>query len=327
MADIKQEQRNYGRRPDAPPFSIGGDIQRKLVFFGAIVMAIGIFAAIGIMVLLGSIQMPFQDCVAVVNVDGEISSQGAPATLLSAGSPGAEDIANAISSLNDRSDVKAVVVKINSPGGGVIASRSIYDALKGLNKTKVAYLNEEAASGGYYVALGTDYIVAEPDTITGSIGVISLTMDLTGLMEKVGVNISAIKSAGHKDFLSEYKAADPEEVAIMQGIINETYGEFVGVLKDSRGDKIANSNIAMLTDGRVVSGRQAVKYGLADMLGNRDDAIRKAADLANMTYDKKPRVCVISYPSGGGSGLFSELEKTVATIYLGNYQATGLYMK
>jgi protease-4 len=327
MVDTSQGQRNYGRGANAAPFSVGNIDQRKLVFFGAIVIAIGLFAAIGIMMFMGAFQLPFQDCVAVVNVDGEISSQGTPATLLSSGSPGAEDIANSISSLNDRSDVKAVVVKINSPGGGVIASRQIYEALKGLNKTKVAYLYEEAASGGYYIALGTDYIVAEPDTITGSIGVISLTMDLTGLMEKVGVNISTIKSAGHKDFLSEYKASDPEEVAIMQGIINETFGEFVGVLKDSRGSKIANSNITMLTDGRVFSGRQAVKYGLADMLGNKDDAIRKAADLANMTYDKKPTVCIVSLSSQGSNGLFSDLERTVATIYLGNYQSTGLYLK
>ncbi len=327
MVDIKQEQRNYGRKPNALPFSMDEHTQRKLVFFGAAVIAVGIFAAIGIMMLMGSVQLPFQDCVAVVNVDGEISSQGAPATLLASGSPGSEEMANAISSLNDRSDVKAVVVKINSPGGGVIASRQIYDALKSINKTKVSYLYEEAASGGYYTALGTDYIVAEPDTITGSIGVISLTMDLTGLMEKVGVNISTIKSAGHKDFLSEYKAADPDEVAIMQGIVNETYVEFVDVLKDSRGDKIANSNISMLTDGRIFSGRQALRYGLVDMLGNKDDAIKKAADLANMTYDKKPRVCIISYPSSGSSGLFSDLERTVATIYASNYQTTGLYMK
>jgi protease-4 len=319
-------QKDY-RKHGALQFSVGENMQRKLVFFGAAVIAIGLFAAIGILMFFGSANLSFRDCVAVVNIDGEISSEGTPATLFSSGSPGGEEIASAISALDGRDEVKAVVVRINSPGGSVIPSRQIYEAVKNLNKTSVAYLYETAASGGYYVALGSDYIVTEPETITGSIGVISLTMDITGLMEKVGVNISAIKSAEHKDFLSEYKTADAEETAIMQGIIDEIYQDFVNVLKQSRGNRIRSADLANLTDGRIVSGKQAVNYGLADMVGSKDDAIRKAADLANMTYDKKPDVCEVSYSSSQSGGLFSEIERSIATIFIGNYQKTGIYLK
>jgi protease-4 len=324
---MEEARQGSYRKHGGMGLSLGENTQRKLVFFGAAVMAIGLFAAIGIMMLFGSANLSFKDCVAVVDIDGEISSEGAPATLFSPGSPGAEEIAGAISALDKRDEVKAVVVRINSPGGSVIPSRQIYEAVKNLNKTTVAYLYETAASGGYYVALGSDYIVTEPETITGSIGVISLTMDIRGLMNKVGVNITAIKSAEHKDFLSEYKAADEEETAVMQGIIDEIYKDFVNVLKQSRGSRVSSADLANLTDGRIVSGKQAVSYGLADMIGSKDDAIRKAADLANMTYDEEPSVCKVSYSSSQGSGIFSEIEKSIATIFTGNYQKTGLYLK
>ena len=301
---------------------------RNILFIGAGVVAFGIFTGIIIMLFFGSFELPFQDCVAVVNVDGEISSSGSPATLFNEGSPSSSDIAETIKSLDDRNDVKAVVIKVNSPGGGVLASKEIYNAVNNLNKTKVTYLYEMAASGGYYVALGSDYIVAEPDTLTGSIGVITMTMDIQGLMEKIGVNISTIKSAEHKDFLEPTKEIDPEEVAIMQEIINETYQDFVNVLKESRGSRISGSNITMLTDGRIFSGKQALKYGLVDQLGSKDDAVRKAADMAGMEYDKEPKVCNIKYNAGSSSGMFSEISRSIATIMSANqYSQTGLYMR
>jgi protease-4 len=322
MAEKKWGQKEQGEGIGS---LLGG---RNIMFLGAGVIAFGIFTGILIMLLFGSVELPFQDCVAVVNVDGEISSSGSPATLFDEGSPSSSDIADTIKSLDDRNDVKAVVIRVNSPGGGVLASKEIYNAVNGLNKTKVAYLYEMAASGGYYVALGSDYIVAEPDTLTGSIGVITMTMDITGLMEKIGVNVSTIKSAQHKDFLEPMKEADPEEVAIMQEIINETYQDFVGVLKESRGSRISGSNITMLTDGRIFSGKQALKYGLVDQLGSKDDAIKKAADMAGMEYGKEPKVCNIKYTSGSSSGIFSEISKSVATIMSANQiSQTGLYMK
>jgi len=318
-------EKKWGSRVHALGASLG---DRRLPFIGAAVIAFGLFMGIAIILSFGSIDLPFQDCVAVVNIDGEISSAGMPPTLFAEGAPGSSDIAETIKSLNGRDEVKAVVVKVNSPGGGVLASKEIYNAVKAVNKTKVAYLYEMAASGGYYVALGSDYIVAEPDTLTGSIGVITMTVDIRNLMNKIGVNITTIKSAEHKDFLEPTKEADPEEIAIMQGIIDETYQDFVATLVESRGSRIAGSNMQMLTDGRIFSGRQAFKYGLVDELGSRNDAIRRAADMAGMEYDEEPRVCNIRYGSGSGSGMFSELSRSIATlIYAGHNPQTGLYMR
>ena len=318
-------EKRWGPKENGPESPFGG---RTLLFIGAGIIAFGIFAGIALMLLFGSIQMPFQDCVAVVNIDGEISSSGTPATLFAEGSPSSSDIAETIKSLDDRDDVKAVVIRVNSPGGGVLASKEIYNAVNTLNKTKVAYLYEMAASGGYYVALGSPYIVAEPDTLTGSIGVITMTTDIRGLMEKIGVNISTIKSAEHKDFLEPMKAPDPEEIAIMQEIINETYQDFVGTFKESRGSRVFASDVPMLTDGRIFSGKQALRHGLIDQLGSKDDAIKKAADLAGMKYDDEPRVCNIKYSTGSDSGIFSEISRSVATIMSVNQNPqTGLYMK
>ena len=318
-------EKKWGVKAQSLENQLGGN---KIMFIGAGIIAFGIFMGIALMLSFGSINMPFQDCVAVVNIDGEISSSGTPATLFAEGAPGSADIAERIKSLNDRDDVKAVVVKVNSPGGGVLASKEIYNAVKGLNKTKVAYLYEMAASGGYYVALGSDYIVADPDTLTGSIGVISMTVDIRSLMDKIGVNITTIKSAEHKDFLEPTKETDPEELAIMQEIINETYRDFVGTMKESRGSRVSFLDVPMLTDGRIFSGRQALRYGLVDELGSKDDAIKKAADMAGMKYDGEPNICEIRYSSGSGSGMFSELSKSIATlIYASQYPTTGLYMK
>jgi protease-4 len=318
-------EKRWGTKEQNPESPFGG---RTLLFIGAGVIAFGIFAGIALVLSFGSIELPFQDCVAVVNVDGEISSTGSPATLFNGGTPSSSDIADTVKSLNDRDDVKAVVIRVNSPGGGVLASKEIYNAVNNLNKTKVAYLYEMAASGGYYVALGSDYIIAEPDTLTGSIGVITMTTDIRGLMEKIGVNISTIKSAEHKDFLEPLKAPDPEEIAIMQEIINETYQDFVGTLKESRGSRISPFDVPMLTDGRIFSGKQALRYGLVDQLGSKDDAIRKAADMAGMKYDDEPRVCNIKYASGSSSGMFSELSRSIATIMSASQNpTTGLYMK
>ncbi|MFH0884840.1 MAG: S49 family peptidase, partial [Candidatus Micrarchaeota archaeon] len=157
-----------------------------------------------------------------------------------------------------------------------------------------------------YVASGTDFIVSDPDAITGSIGVISTFTDMQGLFEKVGINVTAIKSGPHKDIGSPYRNMSDEEFAIMQGIVDEVYGEFRGVVLENRGKKLNMNVFSNVTDGRILSGRQAFKAGLVDELGGKKDAIRKAADMANITYNdvSEIRICPIQ-TSTADSGLFS----------------------
>lgn len=246
-------------------------------------------------------------CVAVVNVDMPLSVEGSPPTLLGgSGYMGSEELASKIDTLNSREDVGAVVFVFNSGGGSVVATREIYSSVKELRKPKVSYFREMAASGAYYVASGTDYIVSDPDAVTGSIGVISTFTEMAGLFEKLGINVTAITSGPHKDIGSPYRNMTDEEFAIMQGIVDEVYGEFRGVVIENRGKRLNMNLFANATDGRILSGRQAFKAGLVDELGSKKDAIKKAADLASIQYAEPSeiRICPID-TSTADAGLFS----------------------
>jgi protease-4 len=246
-------------------------------------------------------------CVAVVDINTEITVDGtAPSIFGGGGTPGSEQIASAIDSINRREDVGAVLFVINSPGGSVVATREIYASVKGLNKPSVSYFREVAASGAYYVASGTDYIVSDPDALTGSIGVIATFTNLEGLFDKLGINTTAIKSGPHKDIGSSYRNMTENETAILQAMINEVYDEFRSVVLDNRGSKLDKSKFEEITDGRILSGRQAYRVGLVDQLGSKKDALMKAAELGGIeaSAPEDIRVCPIS-TAVSDAGLFS----------------------
>lgn len=219
-------------------------------------------------------------CVGVIEVTGPIVVDDSPASLFDTGASGSETIAREIEDASKRQDVKALVVFIDSPGGSPVASRQIWSALEEFGKPKVAYMREMAASGGYYVAAGTDYIVAEPGTITGSIGVRATFTDLTGLFEKIGYNETVFKSGRFKDIGSSSREMSDEEVVIMQGIVDELFGEFRGIVMQSRGSRLDASRMDEIFDARIMTGRQALSYGLVDELGDKRAAVRKAAQMA-----------------------------------------------
>ena len=245
-------------------------------------------------------------CVAVVDIDTPITVEGTPPSLFDVGSPGSEQIASTIESLNERDDVGAVLFVFNSPGGSVVATREIYASVESLNKPSVSYFREIAASGAYYVASGTDYIVSDPDALTGSIGVIATFTDLSGLLDKLGVNVTAVKSGPHKDIGSSFRNMTTEEKEILQGLINEVYDEFRGIVVENRRGRLDMTKFNDVSDGRILSGRQAAKVGLVDQTGSKKDAILKAAELANMsaTSVDDVRLCPVSALSEEG-GLFS----------------------
>ncbi len=245
-------------------------------------------------------------CVAVVNIDGELTTASTPSGLLSQGSPGSEDISSAIDALNKREDIGSVLFVFNSPGGSVVATREIYSSIKSLNKPKVAYFREVAASGAYYSATGTDYIISDPDAITGSIGVIATFYDLSELMQKVGVNVTAIRSGPHKDMGSEFRNMTPDEQAILQSVINDVYGEFKSVVQTNRGSRLNTALFENVSDGRIMDGRQALAVGLVDQIGSKKDAILKASQMANMsaTSSDEVRLCPVDFGQQQG-GLFN----------------------
>lgn len=269
-------------------------MERKYLILGAIALAvIFIISAAFFMWALSNVP---SDCVAVIRIDGEIATSSSSGGLFGSGTTGSDELAELVKEAEDRSDVKAIVFEVNSPGGSVVASREMYEAIKKAKKPKVAYMREVAASGGYYVSMGVDYIVANPDVITGSIGVISTNQELSGLFEKLGINQTSITTGPHKDMGSPARPMTDEEKAILQGIINEMYAEFKGLVVESRGSKLDMSQFDKMTDGRIVTGRQAYKAGLVDALGNKQDAIDKAGEMAGM--EKEPDVCTIETEKG-----------------------------
>lgn len=182
--------------------------------------------------------------------------------------------------------VKAVVLRINSPGGTVNASDILYHELKTFKANKkipvIASMMDVAASGGYYLAMATDAILVHPSTVTGSIGVIMLTVNAKGLLEKVGVEANAITSGPRKDMGSPFRTMTAEEKLIFQGVIDSFYDRFLAVVQEGR-PRLSADQIKKLADGRIYSGEQAKTAGLVDEVGYLDEAIDLAKKNAGLT--------------------------------------------
>ena len=180
----------------------------------------------------------------------------------------------------------ALLVRIDSPGGTVVDSQEIYEALKKLGETVkiVASFGNISASGGVYVGMGASHIMTNPGTITGSIGVILRGNNLEGLLEKVGVSFKVIKSGPYKDILAFDRELLAEEQEILQSMIDDTYQQFVETVAEAR--KLSVETVKKFADGRIFTGKQAVELGLVDRLGTEEDARVWAAELAGLNPEK-----------------------------------------
>jgi protease IV len=203
-------------------------------------------------------------------------------------------------------DVKAVVLRVNSPGGTVTTSDAMYQiVMRFKEKTRkpvVASMQEVAASGGYYVSLAADKLIAQPTTVVGSIGVIFNTFDFSGTMNKIGAQSNAIKSGPLKDMGSPFKNLTPEERQVMQGIVDEYYARFIGVLEQHR-NLPDTQTMETATDGRVFSGQRAKELGLIDDVGLLEDAINVARKLADAPG---ARVVMYKRPYGYRGSIYAE---------------------
>ncbi|WHZ21466.1 MAG: Periplasmic serine proteases (ClpP class) [Nitrospira sp.] len=230
------------------------------------------------------------------NKDGFYSSPGMLATVK-------EELERA--SKDER--VKAIVLRINSPGGTVTASDIIYHELKHFKTTRkvpvVASIMDVGASGGYYIASAADAVLAHPSSVTGSIGVIMLTVNARGLLEKVGVEANAVTSGPRKDMGSPFRAMLPEERAIFQGVIDGFYQRFLQVVQEGR-PALSGDLIKKLADGRIYSGEQAKASGLVDDIGYLDDAVELAKKKAGLT---EARVVTYRRPGEYQNNIYSRL--------------------
>lgn len=178
--------------------------------------------------------------------------------------------------------IKAVVVRIDSPGGAVGASQEIFSEIVRLNKVKpvVASMGSVAASGGYYAAIGAGKIVASPGTLTGSMGVIFKFPNLEQIFQKIGYKDEVIKSGKLKDIGSPSRPLTDEERELLQVLLDEVHGQFINDIAQSR--NLPTEDVRKVADGRIFSGETAKKLGLIDQLGNFNDAVSLAASLAGM---------------------------------------------
>jgi protease-4 len=232
-----------------------------------------------------TLKMPqFGPGVAVIRIEGSIEMSG-PRGLF-ADSSGAEAIIKRLGEIEKDSSIKAVVIRINSPGGTVAATQEIYEKIWKLRKKNiilVASMGDVAASGGYYIASACNYIVANYGTITGSIGVITMSPNLKRLFDKFGIQMNVIKSGKYKDILSTSRDMTAEERSLLQEMIDLSYNKFI---KDiALGRNMSQEDIRPVADGRVMNGETALKNRLIDQLGTFEDAILKAKELAALDAD------------------------------------------
>lgn len=241
-------------------------LKKTLIFIAGFFI---LLFCLSILITLFQKQVPMGSKVAVVRVEGPILES--------------KSAVNEINGyVKDRS-IKAIVLRVDSPGGGVVASQEIYEEVKRAAAAKkiVISMGALAASGGYYISAPATRIIANPGTITGSIGVIMEVPNLKGFMDKLGIKSEVIKSGKHKDMASVMRGIGSEERDILQGVMDDVHEQFIKAVSDGR--KLPVEKVRELSDGRIFSGKQALKLGLVDEIGDLDTAVKKAAVLAGIS--------------------------------------------
>ena len=232
------------------------------------------------------------DAVAVIDLTGTITSDQPEPITTTLITPSQVD--ELLKQAQDLDQVKAVVIRINSPGGSVVASDEIYHMLLDFDKPVVIWMGEMAASGGFYISCAGDYVIAHRDTLTGSIGVISQFINAEEFLNKYGIEAVVITSGPHKDMGSLFRGMTDEEQKIWNEMIDQIYDDFVQIVAEGR--NLPEETVRELADGRVYTGQQALEYGLIDAVGLTSDAIEKAAELGGI--EGEPQVIILeSTPS------------------------------
>lgn len=219
--------------------------------------------------------LPGSDKIALIKIEGVLIAP--------------ESVVKEVDEYAEDSSVKAIVVRVDSPGGGVVAAQEIYNSLKKAKKDGkkvVISMGSVAASGGYYIAAAADRIVANPGTLTGSIGVKMEFANLEKLLDKIGVKGMVIKSGEYKDVGSPFRAMTENEKKLLQDVIDDVHSQFIEAV--AAGRHLPASQVRAIADGRIFTGRQALKLKLVDKMGDLQTSIEEAADLAGIKG--KPRI-------------------------------------
>lgn len=214
-------------------------------------------------------KIPLGSRIALVKIEGPILDS--------------RDIVEEIKEHTKDHSIKAIILRIDSPGGAVAPSQEIYEQVKkaAVAKKVVVSMGSIAASGGYYIAAPADLIIANPGTLTGSIGVIMEIPNIEGLMSKIGVTTEVIKSGKHKDMASVFRKMGPEERELLQGVMDNVHEQFIKAV--AAGRKLKIEDVRLIADGRIFSGEQAKTQKLVDELGTLEDTVKKTAELVGIS--------------------------------------------
>lgn len=239
-------------------------MKKVLIFFSLLIILIAILS----LILALTHRVSIGERVALIRVEGVILDS--------------RDTIEELKKYSKDPSIKAIVLRIDSPGGGVAAAQEIYEEIKKIKPKKkvVVSMGSVAASGGYYISCPAHKIVANPGTLTGAIGVIMEIPNFEGLMDKIGVKTEVIKSGKHKDMVSVFRSMTPEKRKILQGVLDDVHEQFIKAVSEGREMRI--EDIRKLADGRIFTGRDAKELRLIDELGNLEDAIRIAGKLAGI---------------------------------------------
>ncbi len=230
----------------------------------------------------------------------------------------------------ERTDIKGIVVRVDSPGGSVAPSQEIFEALKKVEKPLVVSMGSVAASGGYYISLGAKKIYANPGTLTGSIGVIMEFMNLEKLLDWAKIKRYALTTGKFKSVGSSYREMTPEERALLQEMINEVLLQFKTAVHESR--KLEMEAVTKIADGRIMNGSKAKELGLIDELGGLEDAVRAVAELADLGDDpevvtphKEGRFRLLDFLLDQGGDDDEGSESRLRSLVQGTFFKPGLY--
>ncbi|MCP4751833.1 MAG: signal peptide peptidase SppA [Proteobacteria bacterium] len=231
-----------------------------------------------------------------------------------------ESIVKKIRILEENSSVKGIIVRINSPGGAVAPAQEIFTELIRLKKKKKIYtsISSVAASGGYYIAVGTEKIFANPGSLTGSIGAIMQTFNVERLMDKLGVRMEIIKSGKNKDLGSAFRSMNPEERKLLETVIQNTHEQFVNAIADNRPLNV--QDVKDLADGRFFTGKQALENGLIDGLASFRETVETMR--ADLGIQEKVQLL---YPEDPKDALWSMLDLETLFHLKETFAYTGLF--
>lgn len=285
---------------------------KKILLVGIISVVILVVLALILSFLISGVPLfAFANKVAVIPIKGEITNSGSGfIDYLTA-----EEIVERMEKAGNDPTIGAILFDIDCPGGSVVATKQIVYKIREIDKPTISYIGEMGTSGAYYVAAATDYIVADADSITGSIGVISIVPNIEELLEKVGIKVKVLKEGKLKSMADPFNEMTAEEEGLLQKILQDAFGGFKSDVLLFRKDKIDEETFNRVADGRILSGRQALEANLIDETGTKEKAISKAAELAgiegkpSLKYYPKRRLSLLDLLTSAGYSFASGFKR------------------